>query len=191
MSDYTPELMAARLKQIARDEKRVTANAARRGLRATIREAEKGFASGSSIGKKLWGDGFWRGQAHSQKSLGIRRNSRGMLVGSAKSLRLYSRARDAARKAFQAAGGGIPLIVRNARSGWSGDVWRGGVISYGVAGNLERGVPFKAHRQGKGRHPGGPVPHRPALEPALQHNQAAMSRAIQEDVGAFIAQGLD
>lgn len=186
----TCALMAARLKQLGRDQKKVTANAARRGLRQAIKVAESDFAKLSTIGRKLWGGAFWRGQKYTQKSLGISRNSRGALTGDAAKLKLYSATRDRARKAYQRAvgkgGSGIPLIVNLSKSRWQGDTWRGGVYARGVAGNLERGEPFRPHRQGRGRHPGGQVPRRPSLEPAVQRHAGAIGTAVKQDVQRFM-----
>lgn len=182
----TCALMAARLRQIGRDQRKVTANAARRGLRQAVKVAESDFAKLSTLGRKLWGAAFWRGQRHTQKSLGLRRNSRGTLTGDARKLKLYSATRDSARKQYQRAtgngGSSVPLIVGLGKSRWAGDTWRGGVQARGVAGNLERGEPFRPHRQGKGRHPGGRVPRRPALEPAVNRQQGAIATAVRQDV---------
>lgn len=185
----TCALMAARLRQVARDQRKIAASAARRGLRQAVKVAESDFAKLSTIGRKLWGGAFWRGQKHTQKSLGLRR-TRGVLTGDAKKLKVYSAARDTARRQYQRAvgkgGSGVPLIVRLGKSRWAGDTWRGGVVARGVAGNLERGEPFMPHRQGKGQHPGGRVPRRPALEPAVSQQAGAIGTAVRQDVAQFL-----
>lgn len=190
----TCALMAARVRQIGRDQRKVTANAARRGLRQAVKVAESDFSKLSTLGRKLWGGAFWRGQRHTQKSLGIRRNYQGVLTGDAKKLRLYSASRDSARKQYQRTvgkgGSGVPLIVSLTKSRWQGDTWRGGAYARGVAGNLEQGEPFRPHRQGKGQHPGGRVPRRPALEPAVRQQAGAIGTAVRQDVERFMAVNL-
>jgi len=181
----TCPVMAARLRAIARDERKVTANAARRGLRQAVKVAESRFAKESTLGRKLWGSAFWRGQKHTQRSLGIRR-VRGVLQGSARTLKLYSATRDRARRDFERSGRGIPLIVGLMKSRWAGETWRGGAQARGVAGNIEKGEPFKAHRQGGGMHPGGRVARRPALEPAVEAQQSGIGAAIRRDLEAFM-----
>lgn len=189
----TCALMAARLKQIARDEKRITANAARRSLRQVVTQATKDYAKGGTLGRKLWGGAFWTGRKHTQSSLGLSSKTK-WYARTGKRWDAYhkdwQRGRTAAARVRSKGGSGIPLIVSMTKSRWVGDVWRGGVQSRGVAAYIEEGRPFKAHRQGRGRHPGGAVHQHRSLEPALQRRQGDMSREVQRDVQQFLAEAL-
>jgi hypothetical protein len=178
--------MAARLKQVGRDQKRVAANAARRVLRRVVKAAQGEYTSGSTIGRKLWGGAFWTGRKHTLASLGLSSRTKWYnRTGGKWSTyhRDWRRGSDKAARVRSKGGSGIPLIVHLGKSRWTGNTWRSAVQARGVAGNLEAGQPFKPHK----RHPGGRVPRRPALEPALRHHEGQIGGEVKRDMNDFMA----
>jgi hypothetical protein len=166
--------MAARLKQVGRDLKRVRRAAAMAVLRdKVIPAAEAGFARGSTLGRKIWGytnkrgtwrSAFTRGRKHTQKSLGLITSHAGgfhhvteSYHSKAGALEKYTRdlMRDttASRRVQKKLGASnnYPLIVRTGKTRWMGDNLHVTLHARGIAAHLEEGIPFKAHLHGRSR----------------------------------------
>jgi hypothetical protein len=78
----SPLLMAARLRAVARDQKRVIRSAAVSTLRDLTKMAEQRYSMCGSLARAVWGvtskrgvwrKNYWRGRKVTQKSLGLRR----------------------------------------------------------------------------------------------------------------------
>ena len=77
--------MAARLKQVAREQKAAIRGATMEVLRVVVKEAEFGFARSGALARNVWGvtskrgvwrSNFWRGRKVTQSSLGLSRRTK-------------------------------------------------------------------------------------------------------------------
>lgn len=187
----TCALMAARLRQVARDQRKVVNAVVRGALSEAVARAEQRFAIGSTLGRNVWGSTnkrgtfrvrFWRGQRKTARQLGLVESHVGgkhHLVSSYHSpknaLGTYSRIRDRARvqsRSVSAVTGkkAYPLIVGFAKTRWVGDVLKTGVTARGIAAHIEDGIPFKSHT-----HPMTTAPDR-VRDQATGRYQAAVGR---------------
>ena len=176
----SPDLMAARLKQIARDQKRVT----RRAAMSVLRDAVGRRLFGTVTARGTWRAAYWTGRKATMRSLGLNRRTMGRDRTGAKWTRWrrdYKRGRDAAARARARGGSGIPLIVRITRTRWNGEVLQTGVATRGAAAFIEQGQPF-SH--------GGKVQARPALQKAVAGQQARLGSTVKAAVDGFLAGAL-
>lgn len=187
--------MAARLKQIARDQKRIVRGATITVLRDVVGMAEQRFPMAGSMTRNVWGttssrgtfrSAYWRGRRYTQKSLGLSSKTKAINRTGAtwdkwrKDLKRGSVA--AARVSARTGHKAYPLIVRILKTRWVGEVLQTGVRLSGIAANVEQGLPFKPH----GKHPGGPVHQHPILARAFTAQQSRLSSNVKAAVDGFL-----
>ena len=189
--------MAARLKQVAREQKRVIRGATMGVLRDVVGMAEQRFSMAGELARNVWGvtskrgvwrKNYWRGRKVTQASLGLSRRTKARDRTGAKWDRWrrdYKASRNAAARVSRRAGGGraYPLTVRITKTRWNGDRLETGLAARGIAGNIEQGTPFKPH----GKHPGGPVHQHPILTRALEAHRSALSSNVKAAVDGFLS----
>ncbi len=197
-------LMAARLKQIGRDQKRVTRAAVISTLREAVAMATQRYSMAGALARSLWGvtskrgtwrKAYWTGRRATMKSLGLSRYAKGAArVGARwdRWRRDYKRGANAAAKVRGRGGSGIPLIVRIARTRWTADTLQSGLVVRGAAAHIEEGRRFRSHRMPNGAtHPGSVVHRHPVIERVAAAYSARLSGNVKAAVDGFLAGALN
>lgn len=179
-------MMAARLRQVARDQRKVTRAATHATLREVTRIAEQGVRDSGALARNVWGQGFWRGRRVTQRSLGLSRATKARDRTGKKWARWARDYQRSARqvRALQAKTGrkAYPLIVRIGKMRWAGDTLRTGIYEAGIAAHIETARPFATGR---------PVHGHPVMTQAMSRKRGELGTNVREAVAAFMASVID